>query len=193
MKERKAISIDQQVPFRTLFYFFLPLGLSATLVTISHVIINSTLARAPEPAVVIASYSVAMSLFALLERCAVILRQTCSTLVRDRISYRLMRNTTFYVLSAIFLLSLLLAYSPLGRGFFSGLLGVSDRMLEPTIDAYRVLMFVTIFSGIRCLYQGVIISNFKTKWLTIGMVVRLICMAFLAWLLLKNDWVNHGI
>ncbi|MGP4038714.1 multi antimicrobial extrusion protein MatE [Gracilibacillus sp. D59] len=192
MNKTEAISQDGQVSFRTLLYFFIPLGVSASLVTISHVIINSTLARAPEPAIVIASYSVAMSLFGLLERCAVILRQTCSTLVRDKISYKLMKNATFYVLSAIFLLSLILAYSPLGKGFFSVLLGVSDRMLEPTIDAYRVLMFVTIFSGIRCLYQGVIISNLKTKWLTIGMAIRLIVMAFLAWLLLKNDWVNHG-
>ncbi|WP_058308522.1 hypothetical protein [Gracilibacillus massiliensis] len=192
MKIKKADSNSQQVSFRTLLYFFIPLGLSASLVTISHVIINSTLARAPEPAVVIASYSVAMSLFALLERCAVILRQTCSTLVRDRISYKLMKNATFYVLAAIFLLSLILAYSPLGEVFFSGLLGVSDRMLQPTIDAYRVLMFVTIFSGVRCLYQGVIISNLKTKWLTIGMVIRLIAMASLAWILLENNLVNHG-
>ncbi|WP_163538404.1 multi antimicrobial extrusion protein MatE [Gracilibacillus sp. YIM 98692] len=192
MIKRKAISNDSEVTFRTLLYFFIPLGLSASLVTISHVIINSTLARAPEPAIVIASYSVAMSLFGLLERCAVILRQTCSTLVRDKTSYQLMKNATVYVLSAIFLLSLTLAYSPLGKAFFSVLLGVSDRMLQPTIDAYRVLMFVTIFSGIRCLYQGVIISNLKTKWLTIGMIVRLLFMSFLAWLLLKNGWVNHG-
>lgn len=154
----------QSVNFKTLLFFFIPLGFSASLVTISHVIINSTLARAPNPAVVIASYSIAMSLFGIMERCAVILRQTCSTLVRDQISYRLMRNVTVYVLTAILFLSLVIAYSPIGRSFFSILLGVSDEMLQPTIEAYRVLMFVTIFSGIRCLYQGVIISNLKTKW-----------------------------
>ncbi|WP_277678547.1 multi antimicrobial extrusion protein MatE [Gracilibacillus dipsosauri] len=182
----------QSVNFKTLLFFFIPLGFSASLVTISHVIINSTLARAPNPAVVIASYSIAMSLFGIMERCAVILRQTCSTLVRDQISYRLMRNVTVYVLTAILFLSLVIAYSPIGRSFFSILLGVSDEMLQPTIEAYRVLMFVTIFSGIRCLYQGVIISNLKTKWLTIGMMVRLAFMSFIAWIVLANDWVNHG-
>jgi Na+-driven multidrug efflux pump len=192
MNYQKKGPARKQVEFRTLLYFFIPLGFSASLVTISHVIINSTLARAPDPAVVIASYSIAMSLFALLERCAVILRQTCSTLVRDKVSYKLMSNVTLYVLSAIFLLSLIVAYSPLGNWIFSVLLGVSDRMLEPTLDAYRVLMFVTIFSGIRCLYHGVIISNLRTKWMTIGMVIRLIFMALLSWLVLKNGWVNHG-
>ncbi|SER56602.1 Na+-driven multidrug efflux pump [Gracilibacillus ureilyticus] len=190
--EDDSMKTANHISFRALLFFFIPLGLSASLVTISHVIINSTLARAPDPAIVIASYSIAMSLFALLERCAVILRQTCSTLVRDQVSYKLMRNATTYVLSVIFLLSLLIAYSPLGEWFFSYLLGVSDHTLQPTIDAYRVLMFVTLFSGIRCLYQGIIISNMKTKWLTIGMIIRLAVMALISWFLLANDLVKHG-
>lgn len=182
----------QKVAFQTLLKFFIPLGISASLVTISHVIINSTLARAANPAVVIASYSVAMSLFVIFERCAVILRQTCATLVRDRHSFKLVSKLTIILLSAILLISLIIGYSPLGKYFFSYVLGVQDHMLAPTLSAYRVLMFVTIFSGIRCLYQGVIISNLRTKWLTIGMVVRLLIMAFLSWIIIKNGWVNHG-
>ena len=178
--------------FQTLLFFFIPLGLSAGLVTISHVIINSTLARAPDPSIVIASYSVAMSIFGFMERCAVILRQTCSTLVRDKLSYLLMRNVAFYILTAIFLLNAVVAFTPVGRWIFSTLLGVSDNMFAPTMAAFQVLMFVTIFSGIRCLYQGIIISNFKTKWMTIGMIIRLVTMALFSWFLLANDLVHHG-
>lgn len=183
---RKAVS------FRTLIKFFIPLGISASLVTISHVIINSTLARSSDPVVVIASYSVAMSLFAIFERCAVILRQTCATLVRDKHSFRLVSRLAVSLLAAILGLSLIIGYSPLGNLFFAEVLGVKAHMLEPTLAVYRVLMFVTIFSGIRCLYHGVIISNLRTKWLTIGMVVRLIVMALLAYILLKFNLVNHG-
>ena len=61
-------SSGKGVNFRILFNFFIPLGISASLVTISHVIINSTLLGAPDPVVVIASYSVAMSLFGIFER-----------------------------------------------------------------------------------------------------------------------------
>ncbi|GAA0302787.1 Na+-driven multidrug efflux pump [Gracilibacillus halotolerans] len=183
---------EVNLSFQTLLFFFIPLGLSAGLVTISHVIINSTLARAPDPSVVIASYSVAMSIFGFMERCAVILRQTCSTLVRDKLSYLLMRNVAFYILTAIFLLNAVVAFTPVGKWIFSTLLGVSDDMLAPTMAAFQVLMFVTMFSGIRCLYQGVIISNFKTKWMTIGMVIRLVTMALFSWFLLANDLVQHG-
>ncbi|SCW59301.1 hypothetical protein SAMN04487970_101857 [Paenibacillus tianmuensis] len=38
-----------RITFRQLLAFFVPLGMSASLVTISHVIINSTLARAAPP------------------------------------------------------------------------------------------------------------------------------------------------
>ena len=183
---------EKNLSFQTLLFFFIPLGLSAGLVTISHVIINSTLARAPDPSVVIASYSVAMSIFGFMERCAVILRQTCSTLVRDKLSYRLMKSVAFYILMSIFLLNAIVAYTPFGKWIFTTLLGVSNEMLAPTLAAFQVLMFVTMFSGIRCLYQGVIISNFKTKWMTIGMVIRLVTMALLSWFLLANDLVNHG-
>lgn len=34
-------------------------------------------------------------------------------------------------------------------------------------------MFLSVFSGIRCLYQGVIIYKMRTRWLTIAMVFRL--------------------
>ena len=90
------------------------------------------------------------------------------------------------------ILSLLIAYSPIGEWFFGSVLGVKDNMIGPTVSAYRVLMFVTIFSGIRCLYHGVIISNLRTKWLTLGMIIRLVVMALLAWTLLKFGLVNHG-
>lgn len=181
-----------KVSYQRLLSFFIPLCISASLVTISHVIINSTLARSTDPVVVIASYSVAMSLFGIFERCAVILRQTCATLVRDKVSYRLVSNLAIILLSAIFVISLILSYSPLGALFFEKILGVKDEMLKPTLAAYRVLMFVTIFSGLRCLYHGVIITNLRTKWLTIGMVIRLGVMALLSYILLLNGFVTAG-
>src|SRR5699024_10287649 len=41
---------------------------------------------------------------------------------------------------------------------------------------------VIIFSGIRGLYQGVIIKHLETQWLTLGVVVRLLVMLFVAFL-----------
>ena len=53
---------------KNLTAFFVPLGISALLVTVSHVIINGTLARATiQQELVISAYAIAMSVFGLFE------------------------------------------------------------------------------------------------------------------------------
>lgn len=183
---------SERVRLRQLLSFFLPLGLSSTLVTISHVIINSTLARSPNPEFIIASYAIPLSFNSLTERPLALLRQTCSTLVRDRISFRAMATLSNYVLISTLLVSFFVAYTPIGEWVFRYLFGVDEALLQPIIQVYRVLMFVSIFSGLRCLYHGIIISNMRTKWLTIGMVIRLAAMYVLS-LYFINRGVNSGI
>lgn len=167
---------NKQVRYRQLLAFFIPLGLAACLITISHVIINSTLARSATPELTISLYAIAMSILGITEKPALMLRQTCSALVRDRRSFRAMGFVTIIVLSSIFGFGLIFAYSGLGAWVFQSFFGVETEHLGETVYVYQILMFVSIFSGIRCMYQGIIISNMRTKWLTIGMVFRLSIM-----------------
>ncbi|WP_157279933.1 multi antimicrobial extrusion protein MatE [Paenibacillus swuensis] len=185
--------MDQpQLKLRQLFAFFIPLGLSASLVTISHVIINSTLARSAQAETVIASYAIALSLLGITERPAILLRQSCSALVRDRISFRAMSAVAYYVFGAIFLIGLLVSFTPLGEWIFLYLFGVESSLLAPTVHVYQILMFVSIFSAIRCLYHGIIIFNYRTKWLTIGMVIRLVVMYLISLYYINTDRIDSG-
>lgn len=170
------MDVDEQITFKTLLFFFIPLGLSASLVTISHVIINSTLARAENSEFIIASYAIAMSIFVFTERTAVLMRQTCSALVRDRQSFQQMYAVAIYVILFLFFVSSLVAYTPAGNWLISATFGIDADMAWQVKHIYQVLIFVTIFSAVRCLFHGIIISNRKTKWLTIGMVIRLAIM-----------------
>ncbi|CAM4222671.1 multi antimicrobial extrusion protein MatE [Paenibacillus alkaliterrae] len=163
----------QSVSMKKLWSFFLPLGISASLVTVSHVIINSTLSRAADPEHIIASYAIAMSLLAITERPAVLLRQTCSTLVRDKRSFKSTLTMAQLVFASIMAMGIIISYTPLGTFIFKGVFGVSEDNVQDVVRVYKVLMFVSLFSGIRCLYQGVIIYHLRTKWLTIGMAIRL--------------------
>lgn len=183
---------SHDVPLSKLFAFFIPLGLSAGLVTISHVIINSTLARAPNAEAVIASYSIAMSLLGITEKPATLLRQTCSALVRDRVSFRAMAAIALYVFASIFAIGLLISYTDLGRWIFRSFFGITGETVEETLSVYRILMFVSLFSGLRCLYHGIIISNRRTAWLTIGMAVRLLVMYGLAQYYISTDNISSG-
>jgi Na+-driven multidrug efflux pump len=183
---------NHTLSLKHLFAFFLPLAGSALLVTLSHIIINSTLARSAHPEIVISSYAIAISLYAVLERPAIILRQTCSALVKDQSSLQAMWKTSFIVIGSILFLSTMIAYTPVGVWIFGHLFGVSADHMEITLDVYKVLMFVTLFSGVRCIFHGIIISNLKTKWMTIGMIIRLIGMALVAWYFISTG-VKSGV
>jgi hypothetical protein len=178
--------------FRKLLVFFLPLGASASLVMISHIIINSTLARSSQPELLVASYSVAMSLMSLGERPTTLLRQTCTRLVRDRLSFKAMSTVAIYLFAFLLVFGLTISYTPLGKMLFLHVFGVKPDHLPDTLKVYRVLMFVSFFSGVRCLYHGVIIYHLRTKWLTIGMGFRLVGMALVSWYFLATDQVNSG-
>lgn len=169
-----------KVKEQSILSFFLPLGFSASLVTLSHVIINSTLARADDAEATIAAYAIAMSIFSIAERPAVLLRQTCSTLVQDKVSFRSVGWIAAFFLAFALLFGFIIAYTPPGAYLIGVVFNADERLVDVILPAYRILMFVTIFSAIRCLYQGIIIRQMRTKWLTIGMIVRLTTMYLLS-------------
>src|SRR5690606_4400062 len=49
-----------------------------------------------------------------------------------------------------------------------------------------------VFSAIRCLYHGIIIRNMQTRWLTIGMIVRLLAMYGSSRIILGSGWTDDG-
>lgn len=179
--------------WKRLLLFFVPLGLSASLVTLSHVIINRTLASSDSPETVIASYALAGSLLAITERPSTLLRQTCSALVRDKVSFKALTFVTYVFLVCVMLIGLVIAYTPVGHGIFGILFGVDRELLPSVLAVYGVLMFVSVFSVIRNIYQGIIITNNRTKWLTIGMIIRLAGMYLMSLYFVHVAGVGSGV
>ncbi|WP_010677468.1 hypothetical protein [Bacillus timonensis] len=158
--------------------------------TLSHIIINSTLVRADNSEFILASYAIAMSLFGITERLGNLLRQTCSSLVRDRTSYQLILRFSFYLIFGLMLIAIGVAYTPVGDFIFSKIFGAKVNMVDEIKEIYQVLIFVTIFSASRCVAQGVIIYNRQTKWLTIGMVIRIAAMYLLSLYFIQSDQIT---
>ncbi|WEK55401.1 MAG: multi antimicrobial extrusion protein MatE [Candidatus Cohnella colombiensis] len=168
------------VTLRKLFQFFIPMGISVLLINFSHVIINGTLARSSNPEMILAGYALGMSLLTVTERPAILLRQTCSALVRDRRSFRAVRYVAIYVFGSSLVFGALVAFTPVGEWVFQGIFGADAFVATEAIKVYYALMFLSIFSGLRCLYQGIIIYKMRTRWLTIGMIFRLAGMLILS-------------
>lgn len=178
--------------YKKLTAFFIPLGISASLTSISHVIINGTLSRGDNAAFIVACFAVAMSVFGIIERPMIVFRQASSALVTDKKSFNLLGTFFIYILIIIMAISLILGYTPIGTWVYTNLFNATDDMVNAISYTFRVITFVIIFSGIRGIYQGVIISQLETKWLTIGVVARLIAMFIISYLLVAFDYITSA-
>ena len=181
-----------QLTYKKLTAFFIPLGISASLTSISHVIINGTLSRGENAAFIVACFAVAMSVFGIIERPMIVFRQASSALVTGKKSFKLLSTFFIYILIIIMAISLILGYTPVGTWVYIHLFNASDDMVTAISYTFRVITFVIIFSGIRGIYQGVIINQLETKWLTIGVVARLIAMFTISYLLVAFDYITSA-
>lgn len=97
-----------------LILFYLPMGASALLASLTHVIISGVLARSPHPDLTISGYAIALSLSFILEQAIAPLRQTSAKYVKDQHSFREMVRMIVTIVGIIALFNALIAWTPLG-------------------------------------------------------------------------------
>ncbi|PAV31114.1 hypothetical protein CIL05_00190 [Virgibacillus profundi] len=181
-----------RLTYKKLTAFFIPLGVAASLTSVTHVIINGTLSRGENGAFIVACFAVAMSVFGIIERPMIVFRQASSALVSGQKSFKLLKNFFIYILIIVLGISLILGYTPIGNWVYTNLFNATDDMVTAISYTFRVITFVIIFSGIRGIYQGVIINQLETKWLTIGVVARLVAMFIISYLLVTFDLITSA-
>src|SRR5690625_4303295 len=176
------VSQQAGLSYRQLSAFFIPLGISASLTSITHVIINGTLSRGEDAAFIIACYAVAMAVFGIIEKPMIVFRQASSALVTDKRSFKLLGIFFIYLLIATMIISIILGYTPIGNWLYIHIFNATENMVHAIDLTFRVITFVAVFSGIRGIYQGIIINHLETNWVTIGVVIRLLSMFLVSYL-----------
>lgn len=177
-----------EIQYKDLCSFFIPLALSSSLTSVTHVIINGTLSRGENAAFIIACYAVAFSLFGIIERPIIIFRQTSSALVKNVKSFKTLTILFLQVTGVILVISFLICYTFVGDWLFIHLFNASESMVNTIAQTFKVITVVVIFSGIRGIYQGVIINQRETKWITIGVILRVVAMILVAyWFIMTNS------
>lgn len=179
--------------FVRILIFFIPLAVSASLTSISHVIINGTLSRADHAEVIIANYAIAFSLFGILERPVLAFRQTSSALAKGQASFN--KIAAFFIKVSLIITALcaIIGLTPIGDLVFRYGFNAEAESMSSLKLTFLALSGVILFSGLRCLYQGVIINKLETKWLTIGVIIRLVCMFAIAAYLILSIQANSSV
>ncbi|MBM7572751.1 multi antimicrobial extrusion protein MatE [Aquibacillus albus] len=181
---------SEGLSYKHLLAFFIPLGFSASLTAITHVIINGTMSRGENAAFIIASYAVAMSIFGIIEKPLIIFRQTCSALVKNKKSFKVLFLFLLYVVAAVLLVCFILGFTPIGDWVFVHWFNAESNMVETVSNTFKILSIVMVLSGIRGIYEGIIIREQKTKWLTIMVVVRLATMFIASYLFVVSGYIT---
>lgn len=94
------------------------------------------------------------------------------------------------VTGIIVAISLAISYTKIGDWLFIQFFNASEDMVYTISQTFKVITLVVIFSGIRGIYQGFMINQLETKWITIGVVLRLIAMLVVAYIFITTDRVT---
>lgn len=172
--------------------FFLPLAASSMMMMASHSIVSSAMARTMNAAAALAAFSVAQSVTVLFESPCYNIRRMAVALFDDKMSYDSVRKVSLGIMAVVSSLMLLIAFGPLGRPVFIGMVGIKETLYAEAIQVFRVFLVLPALSVLRSFYQALIIVRRRTVIMTMNMVIRLALMLMLAWLLPKATSLSGG-
>jgi Na+-driven multidrug efflux pump len=142
--------------------------------------LSALIARLDEPIYNLAAYGVAFA-FALIIEAPVIMMMSASTaLVRDNYSFNKLKKFTYYLITGITFLMLILVIPAIFYFITEDLIGLPERVSYLTHIATIILLPWPAAIGYRRFYQGVLIRNNLTRRVAYGTVVRLTTMAITA-------------
>lgn len=174
----KAVPLTQ----KAVALFFFPLLLNIQLMSVSHSIINAGLARLENAVTILAGFSVAMVLHLFVASPSYQNHTITIALVRGRKS--LLGMTLFVLLIAtwVSILLALLAFSPVGIFILDRCLGVTPEVARGAREALELLVFLPFMTGLRGLFQGLVIRARRTSLVSFATAIRIVILFAYLWL-----------
>ncbi|MGD8305446.1 MAG: hypothetical protein PVF17_02230, partial [Ignavibacteria bacterium] len=97
-----------QLSFKKIFLFWLPLGATWLMMSVEGPFLSALIARLADPKFNLAAYGVAFALALIVEAPVIMIMSASTALVRDRYSFKKLKQFTYVLNAAITLLMLVL-------------------------------------------------------------------------------------
>lgn len=152
--------------------FFFPLLLNVQLMSVSHTIINSALARLEDYVTALAGISVAMVIHLFIASPSYQNHTVTIAMVRGRKSMRSVLIFVGLVATYVAIMLCLIAFSPLGDLVLVRLLGAPPEVAHAAKQALYLLALLPFFTGFRGFCQGLIIQARRTSLVSAATGVR---------------------
>ena len=173
---------DVRLTQKDVALFFFPLLLNVQLMSVSHSIINAGLARLEDAVVLLAGFSVALVLHLFVASPSYQNHTITIAMVRGRKSLVAMTMFVFLIATWVSILLALLAFSPVGSFVLDRVLGVSPEVARGAREALALLVFLPFVTGLRGLFQGLVIRARRTGLVSLATAVRIVMLFAYLWI-----------
>lgn len=170
---------------RRIFWLWLPLAVSFTLMMLEGPSVQSAIARLGDPETNLAAFGLVLSLSLIIESPVIMLISTSIALARDTQSYRALRSFVVVLIGGLTLLTGLVAWTPLYDVVVSGLLGIPETISTAARPGLRIMLLWTAAIGWRRFYQGILVRHGLTQRVSYGTAIRLGSAILTAFLLVR--------
>ena len=172
---------EKHLTYREIALFFFPLLLNVQLMSISHTVINGTLARLEDYVTALAGMSVALVIHLFIASPSYQNHTITIAMVRGRKSMIGVLIFIGLVAGYVAIMLSLIAYTPVGDLVLIQLLGTPVEVAEEARKALYILAILPFFTGIRGFCQGLIIRARRTSLVSFATAVRVVTLfGFLA-------------
>ena len=179
---------------RDAYKFFLPLMLMAELMMLSHAMVVAFLARMPDPAPILAAFSIAFYLHATIGSPVWACQIVALSFIRDRASMRTLLIFSLQALGLVAWIWLLIGATPVGDWFFSSLFGASEPVARTAKLCTLVSFLMVPCVLVRSLAYSLMMTVRRTMLVTYGSALRvLVLFALLVFLTGRYEGAVVGI
>lgn len=164
---------DESLPrgMAALTAWYLPLAATQVLVWLVRPATNAGIARAGLVEMSLAVWPVAWSTVGLMGNGARAVQQLAITLVRDHRSYAVMQRFVLGTGATFSALLSLIAFTPLGRLYLTGAIGLTPDLAELAMPALQVALLYPGLVALENWYQALLIRSGRTRMVNLGALV----------------------
>ena len=163
---------ENRLTYFKLITFFIPLGTSTLLITISNLLLNRCMGYIPDSDFYISSFSVARTLMQLFLSPVSIMALIFTAFTQNIATFKKVSRYALY--SVIILQSwfVLLAFSPISRFILSHMYNLDGALLENAVFSLKTICILPVFFFVREYFLGVAIKLRNVRFAALGSLLR---------------------
>ena len=176
--------------------FWVPLALTWLMMAIEQPFLIAFIARLDDAKINLAAFGIAGSFAMIIESPVIMLMSASTALVTERNSYRKLKKFTDILNAGITIVQLIILIPPVFNYIVIDIMEMPEEVARIAHTALFIFLPWAASIGYRRFYQGILIRNNLTRWVTYGTLVRLSVIVIVGLILynagVKGAYVGAG-